>query len=448
MAEKEGPWWTRPPAPSRPSAVPSGGGQEQGEGGNGTGRAARRTAGDEPATPPMSIPAPTPGELPDVLDLRDRPRRSRRAERANRGAGTAGGVGGSQDAYAPGGDLGANSFGVDSYSTDPFSAGHVDADDALDPGAPTEQLPPVPDGTAARSGDQGYDALGVYGTPTAVAPGIPGLSADADPVDHLRDPAAGPRFRVPEVPWRELPKRIPMDRIRQIKWREIPWQRVRWKPIVAGAVVLFIMVTLVRLVVDDGDPASQASQNASGAGASSEGSDKPKGLARVEAAAAEKDLREVGQSRGDVQDAWGWTDENGRNLFATTRERVGNNVTLRVVHAAELDGDPRALRVMTDPSLPGCRGEGTAGFVKGSMQVRDLDRNGVAEATVGWMARCGAKSEESRVKLALLSDGKKYIIRGEGVIGDTGTRVPDPDSDQWPKGYLNAATELFEKLYF
>ena len=54
-------------------------------------------------------------------------------------------------------------------------------------GDATERLPRV-----GEVGPGGHDdALGVYGTPSHVAPGIPGLSGDADPVSHLRRPPGG-----------------------------------------------------------------------------------------------------------------------------------------------------------------------------------------------------------------------------------------------------------------
>ena len=58
-------------------------------------------------------------------------------------------------------------------------------------GDSTERLPRV--GEAAPADD----ALGVYGTPSHVAPGIPGLSGDADPVGHLRRPPGGRRLPAP-----------------------------------------------------------------------------------------------------------------------------------------------------------------------------------------------------------------------------------------------------------
>jgi hypothetical protein len=306
------------------------------------------------------------------------------------------------------------------------------------PGDATEQLPRVGEAGHGQGPD---DALGVYGTPSRVAPGIPGLSGDADPVGHLRGSPGGRRLPAPvanllgNLPGRDrLPKKLPADG--------------RTLAIAGGVVAVLLVVLLVRVVTGGGDdappPVAQTStgQNAAAAG-------QPKDFAKVGAAAAVKDLRRAGEARGDVVGAWRWTDENGRNLLATTRERSGDNQTLRVIHVAGLDKDPKTLRVMIDPGLPGCNGGGgSAGFTKNSVQVRDLDRDGVAEVLVGWFARCGGSGSESTVKLAVLSNGDKYILRGQGVVGSGGSQAPDPAAKSWPKPFLKAAAAEFKTLYF
>ena len=212
------------------------------------------------------------------------------------------------------------------------------------------------------------------------------------------------------------------------------------------AVVLVIV--LVQALTGGGeDPAPPPTAQAAGGAAATAGS--PKDFGKVGAAAAEKDLGRVGQTAGDVVGAWRWSDKNGRNLLATTREKSGANQTLRVVHVARLDKTPKTLRVMTDPGLPGCRsGAGATGFTKNSVQVRDLDKDSVAEVLVGWFSRCGGSEAESTVKLALLSNGDKYILRGQGVVGSGGSQAPEPAAKSWPKAYLKAANAEFKKLYF
>ena len=130
---------------------------------------------------------------------------------------------------------------------------------------------------------------------------------------------------------------------------------------------------------------------------------------------------------------------------------TGARQTLTVIHVAELfSSNPKTLRVMRDPNLPvGCPGGGTAAFTKDAMLVRDLNGDGYADVTVGWSSRCGSKGAKSEVKLAVISNGKKYIIRGRGVIGSSsGTTAPDPGTSHWPATYLSTADHLFHKLYY
>jgi hypothetical protein len=178
----------------------------------------------------------------------------------------------------------------------------------------------------------------------------------------------------------------------------------------------------------------------------------PSGLRKLSDGEATELLAKAGQgANGEINEAWTWTDKNGRNLVVTTTEVTGRNrKTLRVIHLADVDGDIRTLRVMRDPNLPDCKNKGAvgaAGFTKNAMMVRDLNGDGIAEVTAGWTSRCGARTGNSEIKLALITDGKKYIIRDEGVVGKAGAGSPDPKASSWPKGFYPALTKLYKKLY-
>lgn len=175
----------------------------------------------------------------------------------------------------------------------------------------------------------------------------------------------------------------------------------------------------------------------------------PDGLAEVGAADAATQLRQAGQTgAGSIVEAWGWTDKNGRNLVVTSRAGRKGNRSLRVTHLAGLDGDPRVLRVLRDPNLPAnCRRVGFAGFTAKSLIVRDLDSNNVAEVLVGWSSRCGGKAASSVIKLALITNGDKYIVRGQGVIGKAADPDPDPSASGWPDGFYKVVNAQYSKLY-
>jgi hypothetical protein len=164
-------------------------------------------------------------------------------------------------------------------------------------------------------------------------------------------------------------------------------------------------------------------------------------------------LSAAGLRVGTITAAWGWSDENGKNLLVTATSRARNRTTLKVFHVARSESDPKTLRVMTDPDLPRCRTiepGAAAGFTAKTLSIRDLDEDGIAEVLVGWSSRCGARGTQSQVRLALISNGEKYIIRGAGVVGTdgSGSSRPDPAARRWPKAYLSAATKLFREVYY
>jgi hypothetical protein len=200
------------------------------------------------------------------------------------------------------------------------------------PGDETERLPRVGDVDPGQGPD---DALGVYGTPSRVAPGIPGLTGDADPVGHLRGLPGGRRLPEPvakllgNLPGRDRLTRLPADG--------------RTVAIVGGVVAVLLVVLVVRALTGGDDAPPPVAQTTTGQNAAAEG--QPKDFAKVAAPAAVKDLRRAGEARGDVVGAWRWTDKNGENLLATTREKSGANQTLRVIQVARLDKDPKTLRV-------------------------------------------------------------------------------------------------------
>jgi hypothetical protein len=212
-------------------------------------------------------------------------------------------------------------------------------------------------------------------------------------------------------------------------------------------VVLIALITLVGLPGGDEDPEPTPTQQAQTAAAGTFDGGRPSGLAKVPGDQATSMLAQVQEGNGTVVEAWTWNDQNGKNLVATTREpRSGGHVTLRVIHVAQLEGEPKTLRVMEDPDLPrGC--PGTAGFTPRSLQVSDLDGNGVAEVAAGWAFRCTG-DDQTQVRLALISDGAKYIVRGQGTLQKSGSAEPEPAAKKWPDGFSGALGKLFRKLYY
>jgi hypothetical protein len=304
----------------------------------------------------------------------------------------------------------------------------------------TETLPAVSDDIFATfSGPPvsgGVTADRVRGGSTH--PQTSGRNRAGDPLDE------SPAERQPGLP----------GLLAQVKQVNLPEPRVLL--LAAAAALVGVLIVVVALVSGRGtatDPSTKAPSAAPSPGSAAaalQGKD-PAGLKQVSAVDAAAQLRKANQGPGgSIVEAWGWNDKNGRNLVVTSIAAAGaNKRTLRVIHIAGLDTEPRTLRVMKDPNLPaGCRGRGVAGFTPKALIVRDLDGNNVAEVITGWTSRCGGVGNQSQIKLALITDGKKYILRGQGVIGRPGgTITPAPRSANWPNGYFKAVTDTYRKLY-
>jgi hypothetical protein len=162
---------------------------------------------------------------------------------------------------------------------------------------------------------------------------------------------------------------------------------------------------------------------------------------------------------GNIEKAWTWTDRNGLNLLTLSSSTPDgadpeSSSTLQVTQVADLDGAPQRLRVMSDPLT--CA-EGTAldtGFTDGSVQISDLDGNGVAEASIGWYGSCEGSEPSAMVKLALISDGRKFILRGNGRLATQTPNAPategfeaEPPRDSWPKPFYTTAESLYHLVY-
>ncbi|HEX8581610.1 MAG TPA: hypothetical protein VF640_04745, partial [Acidimicrobiales bacterium] len=189
-------------------------------------------------------------------------------------------------------------------------------------------------------------------------------------------------------------------------------------------------------------------------------------VAEVEAADARTQVRQAGfPVQGNGVEAWGWTDTNGRNLVLTTKSvekteaGVVRAATLHVYHVAGLDSRPRMLlKPLRDPGVPNCDVDFGLDFVPGSVQVSDTDGDGYGEATVGWWSLCAGDPEPERIKLALVTKGTYYILRGtgqraseppppEGITFPKASFTPSLPAGKWPAGSYQKTVELFHTLF-
>jgi hypothetical protein len=184
----------------------------------------------------------------------------------------------------------------------------------------------------------------------------------------------------------------------------------------------------------------------------------------LSAAAGASALRAAGiRPYGEVRQAIRWTDRNGRNLLVVTLhvdvarpDGTPIAATLRVVHLVHLESRPKMLRVLTDPSGPPCGSDFVFDVTDDYVVAGDVDRDGYAEVSVAWSTSCLSEAARSPAKVALLSNGRKYILRGHGWpygMPDGPGDWPEASIDevepggQWPPGFRRAAENVFIKLY-
>ena len=231
---------------------------------------------------------------------------------------------------------------------------------------------------------------------------------------------------------------------------QVPEARFVLIAIAGGLVVLLIV--LVALLSGGGNsdpstsPATSKPTDLTG--------DAAKNLEKIAKISASKTLQKAGANAGGtIVEAWQWDDKNGTNLVAAVKVPSSKGrTTLKVIHLDKVaSNDPKIVRVMIDPDLPQCSGgksAGQAAFAKGGMKIQDLNGDGYAEVMVGWSSRCGGKSNPSEAKLALITNGDKFIIRGSGVLKQSGDIAPSPAAKDWPKGFYNAVSKRYGELFF
>ena len=180
----------------------------------------------------------------------------------------------------------------------------------------------------------------------------------------------------------------------------------------------------------------------------------PQTLVRV------KDLPRGVKAPKGFESALKWTDKNGENLlilavFKTSGKNEAGEVLPRAVltieHLVISDGQKaKLLRSVRDGVEP-CDFDLTAEF-RGNPELTDLDADGVAEVTVAYQLSCKSDVSPDIVKLLVLQNGEKYILRGEGLYpGDNdkmlgGKFKPDPDPAQWPKAFLDHARATWKRI--
>lgn len=158
-----------------------------------------------------------------------------------------------------------------------------------------------------------------------------------------------------------------------------------------------------------------------------------------------------------------WEDKNGENyavLCETSakvpprgegdEERVSKS--LYVLHSArKAPGGPfQTLRLLQD-HVKDCIFDVDMRFIPEAVGVTDLDGNGYGEVTVMYKMGCRSDISPVELKLAVLENGSKWILRGETEVdtGDGsligGKYTPDSDFAKAPKAIQDHCFSLWRK---
>lgn len=122
-----------------------------------------------------------------------------------------------------------------------------------------------------------------------------------------------------------------------------------------------------------------------------------------------------------------WEDKNGFNqavLAHRVDEAYPGSMELEVRHYVQTDSGPHLMRKIIDFERE-CEFDNMAGYREGSVMTSDVDKDGFKELTFTYLLGCTSDVSPLPIKLLVLENGAKYIIRGT-------TRFPEQmGADEW-----------------
>jgi hypothetical protein len=138
------------------------------------------------------------------------------------------------------------------------------------------------------------------------------------------------------------------------------------------------------------------------------------------------------QLHGKVEHALRWTDGNGDNLAVFTRGESTRSdhasAYLDVQHIVlTTPARAKVLRSVRE-RVDDCDGELHLSYLDRAFAVTDLDHDGIGELTFAYVRACRTGTAPTAMKLLMLENGDKYILRGsmggELRVDPSFTRTP------------------------
>lgn len=141
---------------------------------------------------------------------------------------------------------------------------------------------------------------------------------------------------------------------------------------------------------------------------------------------------------GKFKQGFKWTDRNGKNLVFLTETGafVDKNIKHEFEYSADaelyaycydLDSTQPALKWKIFDFIRDCPVDIVAEFIANSLEITDLDKNGIAEVWAIYKTVCHSDVSPLDMKIIMYEGVQKYAIRGENRIqtgiGDSGKPV-------------------------
>jgi len=141
-----------------------------------------------------------------------------------------------------------------------------------------------------------------------------------------------------------------------------------------------------------------------------------------------------------------WNDANGENIVLFTQKEE----ELFVYHYAIDANNPKLLRKIYDAEKD-CDYDLTLEFVGEAIKLTDLDNDNIGEITFAYKIACISDVSPVDLKLVLLEDGKKFIVRGRTVVnmGDNklgGDKSVDASFKSGPDNFLSHANKIWDSI--
>ncbi len=148
---------------------------------------------------------------------------------------------------------------------------------------------------------------------------------------------------------------------------------------------------------------------------------------------------------GDIVFKHIWQDQNGENIVLFTKQER----KLYAYHYA-IDSEPKLLRKVYDYEED-CEFDLFLEFIEKSFTVTDLNNDNLGEVTFAYKKGCISDVSPLDLKLLILENGNKYIIRGSTqiIMGEEsygGNKEIDPSFDKAPDHFLSHANTVWQNI--